>query len=110
MKFARGFGRVSAKALKITFRPEAEAEIAEAADWYEARGAGLGMEFLRALDAVIASIERNPFGNQVIFKTVRRALLRRFPYSVIYSASDDEVVVFACIHGKRDPKRWRERV
>jgi len=96
--------------LKIRFLSQAEAELAEAADWYEARGAGLGAEFLRALDATIASVQRNPLGYQLIFKNVRRALLRRFPYSVIYSVLDGEILVIACIHGKRDPKRWQERV
>jgi plasmid stabilization system protein ParE len=95
--------------LRIVFRPEAETELAEAAEWYEARAAGLGTEFLRALDAAIASIERQPKGYAIVFKNVRRALLRRFPYNVIYSASDDEILIVACIHGRRDPKRWQER-
>lgn len=39
---------------RLIFRPEAETELTEAVDWYEARSLGLGAEFLRALDAVIA--------------------------------------------------------
>lgn len=96
--------------MQIIFRPEAEAELGEAAEWYEARGIGLGAEFLRAIDMAIASIGRNPFGYQTVFGDVRRALLRRFPYSVIYSVIDNEIVIVACIHGRRDPKRWQERV
>jgi plasmid stabilization system protein ParE len=96
--------------LKIRLRPEVEAEIADAADWYEARSTGLGTEFLRAVDAAIASIQRYPLGYQVVFKDSRRALLRRFPYSVIYSISDNEILIVTCIHGKRDPKSWQDRV
>ena len=44
----------------IVFRPEAETELAEAVDWYEARSQGLGAEFLRSLDAVIAHMQRIP--------------------------------------------------
>ena len=44
----------------IVFRPEAETELAEAVDWYEARSQGLGAEFLRSLDAVIAHMQRHP--------------------------------------------------
>ena len=95
---------------RILFRPEAQAELIEAAEWYEVRGAGLGTEFLRALDATIANIARHPSANTVIFGEVRRALLRRFPYSVIYALPDDEILIVACIHGKRDPKRWTQRI
>ena len=95
---------------RILFRPEAQAELTEAVEWYETRGSGLGAEFLRALDATIANISRHPAANVVIFGGVRRALLRRFPYSVIYALSDDEILIVACIHGKRDPDRWKQRI
>jgi plasmid stabilization system protein ParE len=45
---------------RIVFRPEAETELTEAVDWYEARSQGLGAEFLRALDAVLAQVQRQP--------------------------------------------------
>ena len=93
----------------ILFRPEAETELMEAASWYEERGKGLGAEFLRSLDATISAIERNPLAYPIIFGTVRRAVLRRFPYVVIYRPQDDEILIIACMHGRRDPKRWQER-
>lgn len=45
---------------QLIIRPEAEADIAQAFDWYEARVAGLGSEFLLVLDAALSSILRNP--------------------------------------------------
>lgn len=95
---------------RLVLRPEAETELAEAVDWYEARGKGLGAALLRAVDAAIAAILRNPEMYPVVFATVRRAMLRRFPYSLIYVISDNHIVVLACIHGRRDPRRWQERV
>lgn len=65
---------------RMVFRPEAEDEIAEAAQWYEARGLGLGANFLRAVEACIGSIQRNPLSHEKVFGNVRRAVLRRFPY------------------------------
>jgi len=41
--------------------------------------------------------------------TVRRALLRRFPYAVFFVATADFVSVLACMHARRDPRRWQER-
>jgi hypothetical protein len=68
-------------------QPEAEAEMAEAAAWYENRGKGLGADFLRAADTAVAAILRNPFQYQSVEGEYRRAGLRRFPYSLIYIAS-----------------------
>lgn len=95
---------------QLVFRPEADLEINEAAEWYEAREQGLAVEFLRVLDACIESIRRSPLLYPVVSGEVRRAVLRRFPYSVIYMVREDEILVIACFHGQRDPKRWQDRL
>lgn len=93
----------------LVFRPQALEEIEAAAGWYEDRGTGLGAEFLRALDATVALILRNPLQFAAAHKQMRRALLRRFPYTLIFSASSEEVVVLACAHSRQNPRRWRNR-
>lgn len=55
----------------IVFRHEAETELAEAVDWYEARSQGLGAEFLRSLDAVIAHMQRHPTLYPIVFGGAR---------------------------------------
>lgn len=95
---------------RIVFRPEVEVELAEAVDWYEMRGQGLGGEFLRSLDAVMAQVQRRPALYPMVFGNARRAVMRRFPYSVIYIVQDTEILIAACIHSKRDPIRWQERI
>jgi plasmid stabilization system protein ParE len=95
---------------RLIFRPESEAELSGAIEWYEARGKGLGSEFLRALEAAVAKIERHPVAYPVVFGTARRAPVRRFPYSIIYTVADKEILILACFHGRRDPQRWKERV
>lgn len=93
---------------QLVFRSQAELEIAEAADWYEARERGLGSEFLRTVEACIASIQRNPLMHPKVYGVYRRAALRRFPYGIFYTMTEDEVVVVSCYHARRDPKGWRE--
>jgi len=95
--------------LSVVFRPEAEAEISQAAQWYEARANGLGSEFVRSLEAAIANIERHPLAYQIVFGEVRRALLRRFPYAVFFKHAQNETLVIACFHLRRDPAQWQER-
>jgi len=94
---------------RVRYRPEAATELLEAVDWYEARSPGLGAEFLRSLDGVLATVQRHPLGYPLVFGNARRAMMRRFPYSVIYEPSGDEILIVACIHGRRDPQRWQKR-
>ena len=94
---------------KLLIQPEAEAEISEAFRWYEDKTQGLGSEFMRALDASLSAIQRNPSAYPPVYKQMRRVLLRRFPYSVIYLLNDNRIVVLACFHASRDPKQWQDR-
>jgi plasmid stabilization system protein ParE len=96
--------------LRILFRPEAAADVAEAWSWYEARERGLGDEFVRCLDAVLGRAARNAEEYPVVHRDVRRGVIRRFPYAVFYAERGPHLVVFAVFHAKRDPTSWRSRV
>ena len=95
---------------RLVVRAAAEADILDAALWYEQRAPGLGTEFLRALDVALAEVVRMPERFPVVYGESRRALLRRFPYALYFVASPDQVSVVACMHARRDPRRWEERV
>lgn len=94
---------------QVAVRPEAAREIQETFDWYEERSEGLGLEFLRAADACLSLIRRNPEAFPVAHDQVRRALLRRFPYALFYLIREDAIVVLACFHIKRSPADWLRR-
>lgn len=95
--------------LPVEFRSEARAEVEAAFAWYERQAVGLGQEFSRAVEAAIDSISRRPASWKLVHKDLRRRILRRFPYSLIYRIDADKVVVVACFHARRDPKRWQSR-
>ena len=52
----------------------------------------------------------NPRQFPVVHKNIHRALLRRFPYALMFVIDDGTLVVIACFHGSRDPVRWQKRV
>jgi len=95
---------------KLIIRPEAEADLTEAFEWYEARVSDLGLEFIRAVDSLFNSIIRNPQAFPIVYKSVRRALTRKFPYEVFFMVDPDSVVILAVFHAKRSPQRWQERI
>ena len=94
----------------LIVRAEAEADLAEAFQWYEQQVRGLGDQFLLCVDAVMASIERNPQLYPVVHKgVIRRALTRRFPYGVFFVEGERSVSVIAVAHVKRNPRFWKDR-
>ena len=95
--------------MRLVVRDAAEADISEAARWYEQRSAGLGSELLRAVDVALTEIARMPERYPVVRGTARRVLLRRFPYAVFCVAQPDFVSVVACLHVRRHPRRWQQR-
>ena len=95
---------------RLIIRPEAEAELAEAFDWYERRVPGLGADFLAALDTALDSVLSHPLQHPVVYRVVRRALMRRFPYQVLFVVGEETIVVIAVFHGARDPRTWQDRV
>jgi plasmid stabilization system protein ParE len=95
---------------RLIVEPEAEAELIEAADWYDARSKIVRASFLSAVDAALRRIQDNPYQYQIIFGRARRAMLQGFPYALIYVAAKNEVIVAACVHCSRHPRRWRKRI
>ena len=95
---------------ELIIRPEAELDIQDTFEWYEAQSLGLGSQFVRAVDTCLSSIGSNPLAYPIIYKQVRRALIRRFPYGILYVFEPDIVAVIACFHSKRNPKSWQDRL
>jgi plasmid stabilization system protein ParE len=94
---------------RFVLRLEARDELLEAWDWYEQRAAGLGAEFVRAVEAAVDALQQAPDRYPRVHGEIRRVLLRRFPYAIFYRASPDEIVVLAVFHLARDPARWQSR-
>ena len=81
----------------------------EASLFYEARSEGLGFEFLDGVQRLIDLMRKHPKLGQSVGGGFRRAVLRRFSFSLIYSEEPGEVVIIAVAHQKRRPDYWRER-
>ena len=95
--------------LSVVIRPAAAAEVEAAYRWYEKEREGLGSEFLETVDKALKVIAETPERFPVIRKDMRRAVLRRFPYSLFYRIVSGHVALIACFHSKRNPKVWRSR-
>jgi toxin ParE1/3/4 len=94
----------------IRLLPEAKAEFDLAADWYDRQRAGLGVDFVRAVRKVLDRIAANPRLHMTTYRDVRKAVVNRFPYVVLYREENGEVIVIAIFHCARNPAIWQARV
>ena len=95
----------------LRLRPAARDDLDAAARWYEAQERGLGRQFLAEVRLVFHRIRSNPEAYPVGYRDTRRALIRRFPYGVIYwpVPAQGYIVVLAVLHCGRNPRLWRQR-
>jgi plasmid stabilization system protein ParE len=90
--------------------PPAEEEMTEAALFYEAAKTGLGDPFLDDVQRAIDTVRERPHLGVAVSYGFRRALIRRFPFSLIYALEGDEIVVIAVAHQRRSPNYWKVRI
>jgi plasmid stabilization system protein ParE len=97
----------------IRFSQLASDDLTEILGWYKEQNIeGLHKQFIEAISKVLKRLENNPQSNAIVHKEVRQALLKKFPYKILYTFDNGivEVLIIAVIHQKRDPKIWKVRV
>ena len=95
--------------MNIRFLTIARQEVDNAVRWFEERTEGKGLEFLDELDRVVRMIKSFPLAALEIEPEIRRSLLARFPYAVVYGIDDQTIVVIAVAHTHRKPHYWIDR-
>ena len=93
----------------MVLRDKAQAEFDDSFDWYDARRAGLGAEFVAEVQRAFDRIAANPLLHQVVLADVRKAVVRRFPFAVYYRPHADRIEVLSVFHTSRDPRDWQRR-
>jgi plasmid stabilization system protein ParE len=93
----------------VVFSTAAGAELIEARDWYSARGPELATRFTAEIETVVERLATAPYEFPVVYRDVRRARCRRFPYALFFRLVDRIVHVIACFHSSRDPRQWQQR-
>jgi plasmid stabilization system protein ParE len=91
------------------------AEALEIADLYEQQTPGLGDRFLAALDALVANIMAHPrmYGRvrrAPAGREIREAMIRGFPFIVVYEVTPNEAVILSVTHARRANRSWRQRL
>ena len=88
----------------------AEEEMTEASVFYDAASSGLGNDFLDDVQQAVDSLCEYPLAGEAVAPGLRRMLLHRFPFSIVYAVETDRIVVIAIAHHGRRPGYWQSRV
>ena len=92
------------------FNPLAARELVEAVEYYDEARRGLGDEFLHEVERVISFLDQYPEAAPKVGREVRRLVLARFPYSLIYRHLDaGQIRILAIAHQKCRPRYWARR-
>ena len=91
------------------FHPEAEAEFEEAVAFYEEHTVNLGLDFAAEVREAIDRSIAMPLAWIQIEPGIRRVLVHRFPFAVLYAENDDRLFILAVMHLRRAPNYWTHR-
>ena len=90
----------------VSFHALARLELNEAAEYYESEGAGLGQAFITEVERCTDQIVQYPEAGLMMRGSVRRRLIRRFPYALLYRVKPTEIRILAVMNMKRRPAYW----
>jgi len=94
----------------VGFHPKASEELITSSEFYETKIVGLGDEFLNEIERMIQVLEDTPLLGVEIENPFRRAVLHRFPFSLIYTAEKNTLWIVAVAHQRLKPGYWKSRV
>ncbi|MEP6959071.1 MAG: type II toxin-antitoxin system RelE/ParE family toxin [Nitrospirota bacterium] len=91
---------------RVSYHRLARRELNEAAQFYDSESPGLGSAFLDEIERCTQAIVNFPEAGPLIVVTIRRRLVLRFPYALLYSIKPDKLRVLAVMNLKRRPLYW----
>ena len=96
--------------MKYNFHPAALTEYSEAVQFYAETEIKIAQDFINAVEDAIFRIIESPKRYPVTNEDIRRCLIRKFPYAILYSIEDEYILIVAVMHCSRKPKYWQERI
>lgn len=94
----------------LIIREEVNEDIDRAYQWYEQQKSSLGEEMVAKVDQLFYAIEETPQLYAPVYKSARRALCHRFPYSIYYLEHKSDVIILAVLHQRQSPELWQSRI
>lgn len=95
---------------EVVVKPHAWLDLVKAMIWYDSRRENLGREFFKDFEIAIDRIKLNPNAFKEIIPGVKRVLIKKFPYKVFYTISDNTIFIIGVSHAKRSSTFVRKKL
>jgi hypothetical protein len=96
--------------MEILFHKDAEIEFNHSIDYYKEISQNLGLDFTSEVYKSIQRISSHPSAWSSIETSIRRILVNRFPFGVLYSHQQDNIYIIAIMNLHREPNYWKDRL
>ena len=95
---------------RCRFLEEADAEFQDTIVYLDTQSEGLGDSFIDDVESAIRHVLQYPESGNPVSAHVRKWVLSRFPYNLLYVVEGDGILVVAVAPHKRRPNYWRKRL
>ena len=95
---------------RAEFHPEAQDEFTSAARFYEDQRRGLGLDFALTIQRSCERLVESPIAGAPFGRRLRRVLVPKFPYGLLYRVEAERSYIVAVMHLQRRPGYWRSRL
>jgi len=95
--------------MKITFLEEAKYELDETIEYYDLQSPGLGQQFLQEVINTLDRVASFPQAWHPLSENTKRCQTARFPYGLIYSILESEILIISVSNLHREPNHWKHR-
>ena len=96
--------------MRLSYHPDAEAELLDAVAFYEERVRGLGDQFLHESKLAVSELAGSPERWPIVEADIRRRIMRRFPFAIYFRVLESEIRRLVVKHHSRHPDYWRYRL
>jgi hypothetical protein len=96
--------------MSVSFHPQAANEFEDAVIYYEDCQVGLGKQLIQEIDVAIQLVLAYPLAWTLVDHQVRRVLVRRFPFGLLYTVMNDEIYILAVMNLNKAPNYWKTRL
>jgi len=94
----------------VIFDRLAKIELDDGKEYYEMEVTGLGERFKQEVERAVNIIRKMPKIGSSESQNIRRYILHKFPYKVLYSIEKDHIYIIAIAHMHREPMYWINRI
>lgn len=96
--------------MKYVFHPLALQEYSQSVEYYAQQKIELAQDLINQVENSIFRLIQFPYSYAIVDKNIRRCLIRKFPYAILYTIEDNCIVILAVMHCHRNPQSWQDRV